>query len=116
MKWRKPAPPPAPAADEAADDGGSIDKQNEKNVDKTKKTDDDEPAKAPLGNYWRILSYGSRPEHGLMLGAFVASSASGVAMPLMQIVFGNLTGEFNSFGTDSGQDQGDFNRTINRYS
>ena len=111
MQWRrkKEETPPA-AADETTTDKDTSAANDE--ADKK----DEAKAKAPLSNYWRILKYGSKGEHGLMLAAFVASSASGVAMPLMQIVFGNLTGTFNSFSTDQGRSQSDFNRTLDRYS
>lgn len=106
MKWKKQKTPLPTTADQASNDKTAAGSDKEAN-DKTK---------APLGNYWRILSYGSRTEHGLMLAAFLASSASGVAMPLMQIIFGNLTGTFNSYAVDDGQDQSDFNSTLDRYS
>lgn len=85
-------------------------KKDSKGLDKEK-----EEEKAPLINFWRILSYGSKGEHGLMLGAFAASAASGVAMPFMQIVFGNLTGTFNSFANDPTRTQSSFNSTLDRY-
>jgi ATP-binding cassette, subfamily B (MDR/TAP), member 1 len=113
MKWKKQKTPLPTTEDEASNDKPSAAVEKEQ-PDKEKEAE--ENSKAPLGNYWRILSYGTRTEHGLMLAAFVASSGSGIAMPFMQIIFGNLTGEFNSYAVDAGQDQSDFNSTLDRYS
>lgn len=110
MQWRKKKAESPPPADQTTNDKDAPADNDE--VDKK----DDAKAKAPLSNYWRIVSYGSKGEHGLMLGAFAASSASGVAMPLMQIIFGNLTGTFNSFSTNPERSQSDFNDTLDRYS
>lgn len=113
MQWRKKKeelPPPTASTDQTTND-----KDTPVDNDEADKKDEGKP-KAPLSNYWRILSYGSKGEHGLMLGAFVASSASGVALPLMQIVFGNLTGTFNSYSTNPEGAQSDFDSTVDRYS
>ena len=72
--------------------------------------------KAPISNYWRIVSYGSRPDHVFMLVAFAASAGSGVAMPLMNIVLGNLFGDFNNYfipGSDT--TEGEFKAAVNRF-
>lgn len=111
-KWKKEVPSLPTTEDAASDDKPA--KAMEKEQSDSKKEDQKE--QAPLSNYWRILSYGSRMEHGLMLAAFFASSASGVAMPLMQIIFGNLTGTFNSYSVDPTRPQSGFNSDINRYS
>jgi ATP-binding cassette, subfamily B (MDR/TAP), member 1 len=73
--------------------------------------------KIPISNYWRIVSYGTRTEHVLMLAALVASATSGVTMPLMNIVFGNLVGQFNTFGNpDSSTTESDFRSEVDRFS
>ncbi|RMZ91250.1 hypothetical protein DV736_g1479, partial [Chaetothyriales sp. CBS 134916] len=57
-----------------------------------------EPAKrAPISNFWRILAFGKRSDHALLFVGMFCSIGSGVAMPLMNIVFGNLVGSFNSY-------------------
>lgn len=131
MQWRKKKEQPQeelPTTEDqttittTSDDGKDVpttadtDEADNKKADDDKEKDKDKNAKAPLSNYWRILSYGSKGEHGLMLAALVASAASGVALPLMQIVFGNLTGTFNSYSTDTDRSQSDFNSTLDRYS
>ena len=117
-KWRKSQAPTLPTADDAASD--HKDSATTQKEQARPKRDGEEPEKekekAPLSNYWRIISYGSKGEHGLMLGALVASAASGAPMPLMQIVFGNLTGTFNSYSIDQSRTQSDFNDTLDRYS
>ncbi|KIW02302.1 uncharacterized protein PV09_06449 [Verruconis gallopava] len=73
--------------------------------------------KAPFSNYWRIMSYGSRTDHALMLLAFAASAGSGVAMPLMNIVLGNLVGNFNKFFIPgSGTTETEFKSSVNHFS
>jgi ATP-binding cassette, subfamily B (MDR/TAP), member 1 len=113
MQWRKQKTPPASTPGEASDDKPLATVEREQTEAEKEAA---EPTKAPLSNYWRILSYGSRGEHLIMLAAFLASSASGVAMPFMQIIFGNLTGTFNKYAFSGGQDQGEFNNTLDRYS
>ena len=57
-----------------------------------------EPIKrAPIGNYWRILAFGSRLDHALLIVGVFTAAASGVALPLMNIVFGHLVSDFNSY-------------------
>lgn len=51
----------------------------------------------PFSNYWRILSFGTQVEHGALLVAIGCAAASGVALPLMNIVFGHLVGSFNGY-------------------
>jgi hypothetical protein len=72
--------------------------------------------KAPITNYWRIVSYGSRADHVFMLLALTASAGSGVAMPLMNIVLGNLFGDFNNYflpNTDVTRDE--FENSVDRF-
>jgi hypothetical protein len=72
--------------------------------------------KAPISNYWRIVSYGSRTDHVLMLLALAASAGSGVAMPLMNIVLGNLFGDFNNyFLPNTDVTKGEFERAVDRF-
>ena len=57
-----------------------------------------EPIKrAPVSNYWRVLSFGDGHDHFLLLLGMCCAAGSGVALPLMNIVFGNLVGRFNSY-------------------
>ena len=53
--------------------------------------------RAPVSNYWRVLSFGNRGDHALLLVGMCCAAGSGVALPLMNIVFGNLVGSFNSY-------------------
>ncbi|UDD60581.1 hypothetical protein AFCA_007974 [Aspergillus flavus] len=55
-----------------------------------------------LKSYIRILSYGARGGGlGPMVLGLLCAMGSGVALPLMNVVFGNLTGEFNRYFTSS---------------
>ena len=71
-------------------------------TDKWKSEKEKEEKAAPIGNYWRILSYGSKVNHCLMLAALGASMASGVPLPLMNIFFGKLVGNFNGYFIPNG--------------
>ncbi|KAJ5965861.1 hypothetical protein N7481_012575 [Penicillium waksmanii] len=78
-----------------------------------------EPDKGPsLGNYLRILSYGARNGGivAIILG-LVCAMGSGVALPLMNIVFGNQVGNFNQYFTPgSSLNEETFKATVNRNS
>jgi hypothetical protein len=57
-----------------------------------------------------------------IFAAIIASICTGITLPLMNIVFGNLVGAFNDFykpvaedGEDIGKRQEVFLNTINRY-
>ncbi len=81
---------------------------------KSEKEQEKEKA-APISNYWRILSFGSRVNHCVMLAALVASAASGVPLPLMNIFFGNLVGNFNGyFIPDGGVSKAEFKHSVSR--
>ncbi|KAF5853597.1 hypothetical protein GGP41_002155 [Bipolaris sorokiniana] len=52
-----------------------------------------------LKNYFRVFSYGTRLDYLLILICFVASIGSGIAFPLMTVVFGQLVGKFTDYFT-----------------
>ncbi|KAJ5543599.1 hypothetical protein N7461_009602 [Penicillium sp. DV-2018c] len=59
------------------------------------KEDKDSPS---FRNYLRILSYGTRNGRSfLVILGLVCALGSGVALPLMNIVFGKLVGDFNQY-------------------
>lgn len=73
--------------------------------------------KAPISNYWRVLAFGTTVDHVLLIIALAAAAASGVPVPLFQILFGSLTGEFNSYFTPGSEtSEADFKDSIDRYS
>jgi ATP-binding cassette, subfamily B (MDR/TAP), member 1 len=70
---------------------------------------------APVSNYWKILSFGTRVDHCVLLIALASSAASGTALPLMNIVFGKLASSFNGYFTPSGGvSKSEFKSSINR--
>ncbi|KXG51540.1 ABC transporter, integral membrane type 1 [Penicillium griseofulvum] len=85
-------------------------------VARSAKSKDEEPKPASLGSYARILSYGAA--HGgiyIMILGLVCAMASGVALPLMNIVFGQLVGTFNSyFVPGSGITEQAFKSSVNQ--
>ena len=66
-------------------------------VELSKSQDGDKDNKAPVGNYWRILSTGTRRDHLVLSAALIAALASGVALPLSNIIFGRLIGNFTEY-------------------
>ncbi|PGH27600.1 hypothetical protein AJ80_00613 [Polytolypa hystricis UAMH7299] len=66
----------------------------------------DEAKRAPVKNFWlmkrlsrhqRILTYGTALDHFLMIAAAICAVGAGIALPLMNIVFGNLVSDFNGY-------------------
>ena len=66
-------------------------------VEPSKPKDGDKDKKAPVGNYWRILTTGTRRDHLVLSAALTAALASGVALPLSNIIFGRLVGNFTEY-------------------
>ncbi|KAF2262188.1 leptomycin B resistance protein pmd1 [Lojkania enalia] len=52
---------------------------------------------AGLGNYFRVLTYGTAFDWFLMGVSCMTSIGAGIAMPLMFIVFGNLVSDFTGY-------------------
>ena len=64
---------------------------------------------AGISNFWRILSYSTTLERFFMVSAVITSAASGVTLPLMNVVFGKLTIKFTEyFIPDSGVTKDEF--------
>ncbi|KAF2279224.1 P-loop containing nucleoside triphosphate hydrolase protein [Westerdykella ornata] len=74
---------------------GELAKSNHGGKEK-EKTKNEKP-QANLGNYFRVLAYGTRLDFCLMLVSCLTSIGAGVAMPLMNIVFGSLVGDFTNY-------------------
>src|SRR5690348_12804609 len=90
----QPASQPANATDE------SKPRTDEHSPDKsTSEEEKDEEKAVPVSNYWRILSFGTRVNHCVLLIALASAAASGTALPLMNIFFGKLVGSFNGYFT-----------------
>ncbi|KAF2193244.1 lipid A export ATP-binding/permease protein-like protein msbA [Zopfia rhizophila CBS 207.26] len=104
----RPAPPPASVATDAIEQSAQVVEatanekyrvadsaaNDEKGDGKDKK--DDKP-KASLKNYFRVLSYGTAFDMMLMIASCITSIGAGITMPLMNIVFGNLVGDFTGY-------------------
>ncbi|KAE8154540.1 putative ABC multidrug transporter [Aspergillus avenaceus] len=72
---------------------------------------------ASLGNYFRVLSYTTGKDRLVLAVALISAIGSGVPLPLMNIVFGSLVGEFNGYFTPgSNVTQADFKSSVNRLS
>ncbi|KAJ5314049.1 uncharacterized protein N7443_000933 [Penicillium atrosanguineum] len=71
----------------------------------------------PLKDYFRILSFTTINDRIVLTIALITSVGSGVPLPIMNIVFGGLVGEFSSYftpGTSTTEAQ--FKTSVNRLS
>ncbi|KAL2812003.1 P-loop containing nucleoside triphosphate hydrolase protein [Aspergillus granulosus] len=107
---------PAPEASEA-DQVEPSDPPNEERDDDADKAED--VTKTPFfASYMRILAYGTG-NYGwlLMIVALGCAMASGTTLPLMNIIFGDLVGDFNEYfipGSDTTEDE--FKSAVSRSS
>lgn len=69
---------------------------------------------ATFGDYIRVFTYATKWDYVLMLAAGIASIGAGTTMPLMNIVFGRLVGDFNDYFTPNAQSKADFLDQIDR--
>ncbi|KAF4968346.1 hypothetical protein FSARC_4292 [Fusarium sarcochroum] len=94
-----------------------MDADNEKILveDTTDSTTRDETEKpAALGDLWRVYRFADRLDWFLNITSLICSIASGAAMPLMTIVFGQFTGRFSDFASGS-VDPDDFQDDVNQF-
>jgi ABC-type multidrug transport system fused ATPase/permease subunit len=71
---------------------------------------------AKASDYFRVFTYATKWDFVLMAAAIVASLGAGITMPLMNVVFGRLVGDFNSYFTPNAQSADEFRKQINRMS
>ncbi|KAF4979221.1 hypothetical protein FZEAL_4530 [Fusarium zealandicum] len=67
-----------------------------------------------MGAYWRVFGFADRLDWFLNITSFVCSIASGAAMPLMTIVFGQFTGKFSDYAGGS-IDPDEFSDTVTTF-
>ncbi|KAL4904152.1 hypothetical protein BDW74DRAFT_32483 [Aspergillus multicolor] len=91
----------------------------ETSKEENNKSESEEGLKPPFfASYIRILSYGTG-NYGwlLMILGLGCAMGSGIALPLMNIIFGNLVGDFNAyFLPDSDVTESRFKSTVNKNS
>ena len=75
----------------------SKDRKDDPSAEKSKSENEKEEKAAPMSNYWRILSFGTKANHALLFAAIIAAAASGVPLPLMNIFFGKIVGSFSGY-------------------
>jgi ATP-binding cassette subfamily B (MDR/TAP) protein 1 len=70
---------------------------------------------ATFKDYLRVFTYANNFDYALMLAGAVASIGAGITLPLMNVVFGKLVGNFSSFATPgAAMDLGVFRASLNR--
>lgn len=87
--------------------------------DDVKETTKDAPSGRPereanFNDFLRVFTYAKKLDYMLILGAVVASVGAGVTLPLMNIIFGRLVDDFNSFGGPNPQTPATFTKSVNR--
>ncbi|EXJ95664.1 hypothetical protein A1O1_00786 [Capronia coronata CBS 617.96] len=71
--------------------------------------------KAPVANYWRILSHRTSTDGFALLVGFLCAVGAGTALPLMNIVLGHLVGDFNGyFVPDSSVTEAKFKSSVSK--
>ncbi|KAL2199172.1 P-loop containing nucleoside triphosphate hydrolase protein [Corynascus similis CBS 632.67] len=69
---------------------------------------------ATAADYFRVFTYATKWDFLMMAAAAIASIGAGTTMPLMNVVFGKLIGEFNAWSSPGAADATEFSSTINR--
>lgn len=69
-----------------------------------------------LSDYVRVFSYATKWDACVYIVAAAASIGSGITMPLMNVIFGQLVGQFSNMSTalSAGGDDDDFQRILNK--
>ncbi|OJJ35892.1 hypothetical protein ASPWEDRAFT_134397 [Aspergillus wentii DTO 134E9] len=94
--------------DEADPDKGGGDEE---------KKDAEPKESASVANYFRILSYATGKDRIVLVMALIAAVGSGVPLPLMNIIFGNLVGKFSGYFTPgTSVTKEDFKSSVNELS
>ncbi|PVH99733.1 P-loop containing nucleoside triphosphate hydrolase protein [Periconia macrospinosa] len=55
------------------------------------------PSQATMSNYFRVLTFGSKLDYFLIGMSLLTSIGTGIAVPLMFVVFGQLVGDFTQY-------------------
>lgn len=87
-----------------------------KTNEKEKRQDAKQPGRTPkISDYFRVFSYATKLDFCVYAIASLASIGAGVTLPLMNVVFGQLTGQFtNYYAESSAMSRDDFDRILNR--
>lgn len=113
------------AAETRTKEGRPEDKKSKAKQD-DKPTDDEAdkqatPAKgrpereATFKDYLRVFTYATKWDYVLMFGAGIASIGAGVTLPLMNVLFGRLIGDFSSFAGTGGPDVASFTQNNDKF-
>lgn len=99
------------------------DEKKQMMLDEKEQTAQDEKPKDPkarpereatVKDFVRVFSYAKNYDYVLMAGSAIASIGAGMTMPLMNIVFGRLIGDFTAYASPSPQDQAAFDSKLNQ--
>ncbi|CAK7232541.1 hypothetical protein SBRCBS47491_008306 [Sporothrix bragantina] len=66
-------------------------------------------------DFLRVFSYAKKTDWFLMVAALLSSIGSGITLPLMNVVFGKLVGNFSTF-SGGGSDSASFQNSLNKQS
>ncbi|KAF5003986.1 hypothetical protein FDECE_9486 [Fusarium decemcellulare] len=92
-----------------------------KNTTTAEETPSERPQRTPgFADYLRVFTYATKWDICLYVIASVASIGAGITLPLMNVIFGQLVGQFTEFFKDrssmtqSDMTQSDFQRILNK--
>lgn len=71
---------------------------------------------ATAADYFRVFTYATKWDFLMMTAAGLASIGAGTTLPLMNVVFGGLVGNFTNFATPNAQQASEFSAEVNRLS
>ncbi|CAK1365324.1 Multidrug resistance protein 3 [Cercospora beticola] len=77
--------------------GSGSDSEDATDVPTTK--DEEKESSGGLKDYWRVFSYADKQDVAFYLVSLGCAIASGAALPLMTLIFGQFTTDFNNFTT-----------------
>ena len=81
--------------------------------EKAKPTNARPEREATMKDYLRVFQYATSLDYVLLVAGVLSSIGAGVTLPLMNVVFGQLVGNFNDFASGNGATES-FKSEINR--
>ncbi|KAH6634310.1 P-loop containing nucleoside triphosphate hydrolase protein [Chaetomium sp. MPI-SDFR-AT-0129] len=102
--------------DDNNNNSNSNDKAEENNNGSAKDPKARPEREATPSDYFRVFTYATKWDFLMMVAAALASIGAGTTLPLMNVVFGGLVGNFTNFSTPNAQQASEFSSEVNRLS
>ena len=109
-----------------ADSGEKSPPDQDEKAKQTDTSSKDEPAaeekskarperEATFKDYIRVFTYAKKWDFVLMAGAAISSIGAGITLPLMNVLFGRLINDFNTFSNPTEETRANFEQTTNQF-